>query len=520
MQYYTFVLDEPSRDLCTFAMPFGLYRYCCLPMGISERPDISTEIMTQVLDGLDVDFYMDDITILSETWDEHIDLLQQVLRRLQDAGFTINPMKCEWAIEETDFLGHWMTPDGIKPWKRKVEAILKMKPPTNVKELCSFLGLVSYYRDMWPCRTHVLAPLTAITGKGAFQWNAQHQQAFETMKSIVAADALLAYPDPKKPFDVETDASDYQLGAVIKQNGHPIAYYSQKLNSAQKNYTTIEKELLSIVETFREFRSILLGSQVCVYTDNQNLTHKLTSFTTQRVLRWRLLLEEFQPTFHYKQGITNFIADALSRVPTSITERESTQMDVRDKQEKQQELLPDVNLLDAFLEHPIFDYNGRVPIQFSTIYDYQQNDQTVTRLLIKKPEGYQYKTLGGFLTICTAGQHSKMVLTDVMLPMAVKWFHEATAHNAGISHLEEHLKFHFFHPWLSAEVREQVSKCDLCQRMKRGARQYGLLSSLDATAPPWHDVALDCIGPWTINLRGGEQFNILALTSHDYGYCN
>ena len=197
------------------------------------------------------------------------------------------------------------------------------------------------------------------------------------MKSIVAADALLAYPDPNQPFNVETDASDYQLGAVIKQNGHLVAYYSRKLNSAQKSYTTIEKELLSIVETFREFRSILLGSQVCVYTDNQNLTHKLTSFTSQRVLQWRLLLEEFQPTFHYKQGITNFIADALSRVPTSITERVSTQTDDRDKQEKQQELLPDVNLLDAFLELPIFDDNGCVPIQFSTIYDYQQNDQTV-----------------------------------------------------------------------------------------------------------------------------------------------
>ena len=100
-----------------------------------------------------------------------------------------------------------------------------------------------------------------------------------------------------------------------------------------------------------------------------------------------------------------------------------------------------------------------------------------------------------------------------MLPKAVKWFHEATALNAGISRLEEHLKVHFFHPRLSAEVRDQVSKCDLCQRMKRGARQYGLLSSRDATAPPWHDVALDCIGPWTINLRGGKQFKILALTT-------
>ena len=397
MQYYTFVLDEPSRDLCTFATPFRLYRYCRLPMGVSESPDISTEIMTQVLDGLDVDFYMDDIAILNQTWDEHVQLVEQVLQRLESADFTINPTKCEWAVEETDFLGHWMTPDGIKPWRRKVEAILKMKPPTNIKELRSFLGLVNYYRDMWPRRTHILAPLTAMTGKTPFTWDATHQHAFDTMKSIVAADALLAYPDPNQPFAVETDASDYQLGAVIKQHGRPVAYYSRKLNSAQRNYTTIEKELLSIVETLREFRGILLGSDVRVYTDHQNLTHKLTSFTTQRVLRWRLLLEEFRPTFRYKQGVTNFIADALSRVPTALTERESTQTDVREKQAKQHQLsAPDIHLLDAFLEHPVFDEEGRVPIQFSTIYEYQQNDQKVTQLPIEKPEGYQYKTLGGF----------------------------------------------------------------------------------------------------------------------------
>ena len=142
----------------------------------------------------------------------------------------------------------------------------------------------NYYRDMWPCRTHVLAPLTTLTGKRAFIWTSNCQQAFDQMKALISSNALLAFPDHTQPFDVETDASDYQLGSVIKQSGHPITYYSRKLNSTQRNYTTIEKELLSIVKTFKEFHTILLGSTICVHTDHKNLTHRLTEFTTQRIL--------------------------------------------------------------------------------------------------------------------------------------------------------------------------------------------------------------------------------------------
>ena len=185
MQYYTFVLDEPSRNLCTFATPFGLYRYCRLPMGVSESPDIATEKMHAVLDDIEgIEFYMDDIGVFNSTWPTHLSLLSTVLGRLGQVGFTINPLKCEWAVQETDFLGHWLAPKGIKPWRKKVDAILHLRPPTNVKQLRSFLGMVNYYRDMWPRRTHVLAPLTELIGSPISLLNASSAGAFFSKSSI------------------------------------------------------------------------------------------------------------------------------------------------------------------------------------------------------------------------------------------------------------------------------------------------------------------------------------------------
>ena len=145
MQYYTFVLDEPSQNLCTFAAPFGLYHYCRLPMGVSESPDIATKMMHSILDDIDgIEFYMDNISVSTTTWKDHICLLSTVLGCLEHVGFTINLLKCEWAVQEMDFLGHWLTPNGIKPWCKKVDAILHLQPPTNVKQLRSFLGMVNY----------------------------------------------------------------------------------------------------------------------------------------------------------------------------------------------------------------------------------------------------------------------------------------------------------------------------------------------------------------------------------------
>ena len=128
---------------------------------------------------------------------------------------------------------------------------------------------------MWQKRSELLAPLTALTSKKVkYDWKDENQKCFDAIKRVIGREVLLVYADFNAPFEIHTDASKLQLGAVISQKGKPIAFYSRKMNSDQHNYTTTEKELLSIVETLKEFCNILLGHQVTVYTDHKNLTYK------------------------------------------------------------------------------------------------------------------------------------------------------------------------------------------------------------------------------------------------------
>ena len=284
--------------------------------GIKVSPDVAQEIMEDVLrDIQEIDVCIDDVGVFGDSWEEHLRTLDRVLQRLQDGNFATNPLKCEWGVKETDWLGCWLTPHGLKPWRKKIDAIMHLDAPKNITQLRSFVGAATWCRDLFPKRSHYLAPLTASTGgKGKFHWTPECQKAFDAMKATLAREAFLRYPDHNKPFHIYTDASGLQLGATIMQEGKPVACFSRKLNSAQQKYATIEKELLSIMETFEEFRTMLYGcKELHVHTDHKNLTFK--NLNSERVLHWRLYLEEHNPIFHYVKGENNSFADALSRLP-------------------------------------------------------------------------------------------------------------------------------------------------------------------------------------------------------------
>ena len=270
--YYTYQLTGESSWYCVLVTPFGKYQRLRLPMGMSQSPDWAQGALEEVLDDLlqhSVECFIDDVAMFTPRtsttpWTDHLTLLNDVLSCLQAHGYQINPNKCSWAVKEAEFLGHWLTPAGIKPLKKKIEGIMALDEPKTLKQLRGFIGMVNFYRHFWKNRAHLMAPLTSLTkiDKKLFKsaWTEQHSKCFHEIKNMIAEDVLLTYPDPNKPCLIQTDASDLQLGAVIYQDSKPLAFFSCKLNGAQQRYPASDKEALCIQEVLQEYRDILHGA--------------------------------------------------------------------------------------------------------------------------------------------------------------------------------------------------------------------------------------------------------------------
>jgi hypothetical protein len=216
MGYYSMPLDEEAKKLCVISLPWGLYRYEVLPQGIKPATDIFQQRMNALhYDLNDVDTFLDDIMALGySTFDDHLAQITAVLTRLLAAGMQVNAGKCKWFHHSVTYLGFIITREGIKPQPEKIQGILNMRQPKTQREVRRFVGMINFYRDLYPKRAETLAPLTALCGQNKkFHWAAEHELAFNKITDQLAQETMLTYPQFDQPFVVYTDASEKQIGA-------------------------------------------------------------------------------------------------------------------------------------------------------------------------------------------------------------------------------------------------------------------------------------------------------------------
>ncbi|CAN6576333.1 unnamed protein product [Malus baccata var. baccata] len=320
-----------DQEKTTFTCPFGTFAYRRMPFGLCNAPATFQRCMMSIFTGLVehvVEVFMDDFSVFGDSFDQCLQNLSLVLERCIKTNLVLNWEKCHFMVKQGIVLGHLISNRGIEVDKAKIDAIEKLPPPTTVKSVRSFLGHAGFYRRFIKDFSKISRPLCDLLAKDApFVVDEACLEAFKKLKTLLTTAPIIAAPDWSLPFELMCDASDYAVGAVLGQRKdrlpHVIYYASRTLNDAQLNYATTEKELLAVVFALEKFRSYLIGAKVIVYTDHAALKYLLSKKDAKpRLIRWILLLQEFDLEIRDKKGRENVVADHLSRliIPTASEE--------------------------------------------------------------------------------------------------------------------------------------------------------------------------------------------------------
>lgn len=326
--YYHIRIAEKDRHKTAFiTQSERKYEWNVMPFGLKNAPAIFQRAVHQVLMKHKLtDFasnYLDDIIIFSQSFEEHVTHIDQVLSALEKENVKLKPTKCAFGLSEIEYLGHILAHNVVKPLLSNADAIAQLPRPTNVKQIRQFCGKVNYYRKFIPNVSQILNPLNQLTCKNkAFVWDENCQKAFDTIKKAMSASPVLQLYDPTKTCYLYVDACKYGVGAVLKQQSDtdgtllPIGYYSASLTKYQQNYATTELECLALVKALHHWRHFLSGKTVEVFTDHESLKEiDRNKDSNSRLFRWSLELSQFTLNIHHIPGETNTEADELSRNP-------------------------------------------------------------------------------------------------------------------------------------------------------------------------------------------------------------
>jgi hypothetical protein len=362
--YNQVAVDPQDQEMTTFTCPFGTFAYRRMPFGLCNAPATFQRCMMSIFSDMVEKFlevFMDDFSVFGSSFDNCLHNLSLVLKRCKETNLILSWEKSHFMVQEGIVLGHIVSKRGIEVDRAKVELIENLPPPTSVKQIRSFLGHAGFYRRFIKDFSKVSRPLCSLLAKDApFKFDEACHEAFQKLRSLLSSAPIMKPPDWSLPFEIMCDASDFAMGAVLGQRvgkiPHAIYYASKTLMDAQINYTTTEKELLAVVFALDKFRSYLLGSKVIIYSDHAALRHLLAKKETKpRLIRWILLLQEFDIEIRDKKGTENVVADHLSRI--------------------QFETVQPLPVHDSFPDEQLFAITPGEPPWYADIINYLATDQ-------------------------------------------------------------------------------------------------------------------------------------------------
>lgn len=498
--YWQVPMAPECREYTAFTVPGGgLFQFCRMPFGLHNSPATWQRLIDRVLSHLEqhVFVYLDDIVIVTQTFDKHLEVLKEVFDRLTAAGLTVRRDKCHFCLPELKFLGFVVDASGLHCDPDKVAAILNLPTPKNSTEVRRFLGIVSWYRRFIPQCSSLLAPICRLLRKGnKFVWTNECEAAFATIKERLVSSPVVSCPDFERPFIIQTDACDYGLGAVLTQDysdgERVVSFISRSLTSSERKYSTTEKECLAVLWAIEKFRPYVEGTRFTVVTDHFALLwlNNLKD-PSGRLARWCVKLQQYDFNIIHRRGKDNVVPDALSRTVPVITELSHT---------------------------PLLFENYRDP-WYAKMIDRVTNDP-LHYPQWRVGEGILYRRVRNLYPgLEPESQDWKIVVPKSHRFSLIKQNHDVpTAGHSGVYKTHGRLVLKYYWPKMKADISKYVKSCRVCLAQKPEQKApAGLMSGRPNITKPWELVSVDLVGPLPKSSSG--HMHILSIQDYFSKFC-
>ena len=453
----------------------GLFEWLVMPFGLSNAPSTFMRVMNQALRpfiGKFVVVYFDDILIFSSNLADHLAHLREVLLVLRRDQLFATLKKCEFGSAQVHFLGYIVSANGLAVDPAKVEAIQSWPLPTTLTETRSFHGLASFYRRFVPQFSSLMAPLTdCMRREGSFTWTPEATDAFNAIKQKLTSAPILALPNFSQVFELHCDASKSGIGAVLSQRGRPIAFFSEKLIGARARYSTYDVEFYAIIQAIKHWRHYLFHKEFVLFTDHDALKHLSSQDkVSARHASWVSYLQQFTFVIKHTSGVSNRVADALSRRRT---------------------------LLSVL--------HVSVP-GFGTFADLYPSDAFFASILaqVQAGESRDYTLHDGFLF-----RGVRLCVPDCSLRL------QLISETHGEGHVGRDRTLHlltssYFWPALRRDVERFIERCVVCQHSKGHSTNAGLYLPLPIPTQPWTDISMDFVMGLPRTQRGFDSIFVVV----------